>query len=160
MFIDVGCASELSEQLYRKGSPPNYICRLPGSTTDTIIVGAHFDSNGPGVADNWSGAVALSLLYQCLSDGRLRHTFLFVGFSEEEKGLLGSRAFVKRLSKEQRELTHAMINLDVLGLGMPVVWNSHSDVFLVRQLAIMSKSMGHELTGIDIETSVRAIPSP
>ena len=84
-----------------------------------IIVGAHFDhvDAGDGVVDNWSGASLLPTLYQGLRTTPRQHTFIFVSFSGEEKGELGSRAYVSSMSDEDVQRTSAMVNMDTLGLG-------------------------------------------
>ena len=101
---------------------------LPGSTPQVIVVGAHFDhvSEGDGVVDNWSGASLLPSLFQSLMGSARKHTFIFVAFTGEEEGLLGSAFYVKQLSKDQLSNIEAMINLDSLGLGPTEVWVSQS----------------------------------
>ena len=79
------------------------ICVLPGNTDRIILVGAHTDkvNVGDGVVDNWSGASLLpSLLYSVSGEAR-QHTFVFVGFTAEETGMLGSAFYAEKLSKEQ-----------------------------------------------------------
>lgn len=112
---------------------PNLICTLAGATKLVIVVGAHFDQveNGFGVVDNWTGASLLPSLYQGMADVPRRHTFRFVAFSGEEKGLVGSRAYVKQLGKA-RESDIAMVNMDTLGLAETEIWASHADPRLVR----------------------------
>src|ERR1700753_2851597 len=104
LFRQSGCSSEnLSEQPVPDRKQPNVICVLPGSTPETIVIGAHFDhvADGDGVVDNWSGASLLPSLVQSLVNISRKHTFIFVGFTGEEEGLLGSAYFVQQLSSEQ-----------------------------------------------------------
>ncbi len=119
LFEAVGCRPRLSEQPVRGSGLPNLICTLPGESDFGIVVGAHFDKVEPGhgAADNWSGAALLPTLYQGLAQVPRNHTFLFVGFSDEERGELGSRAFVAGLDARGRERLVAMVNLDTLGLN-------------------------------------------
>ena len=81
-----------------------------------IIVGAHFDKvpEGDGVVDNWSGASLLPSLFQSLKDEPHNHTFVFIGFTDEEKGLLGSSFYAGHMSKEEVAATDAMVNMDTL----------------------------------------------
>ena len=81
----------------------NIIGIIPGrnraSPGDSIVlVGAHYDTEGstPGVDDNGSGVVGLLEVARLLSPkmGNLNHTILLVAFDLEEKGILGSLAFV------------------------------------------------------------------
>ena len=92
LFAEVGCGDLITEQKLKHSDYANVICRLPGETDETIIVGAHFDKvvNGMGAIDNWSGASLLASLYQSLVGTKRRHTFLFISFCEEEQGLIGS----------------------------------------------------------------------
>jgi len=88
------------------------------------LVGAHFDrvDTGLGVADNWSGAALLPSFYQALLSSGRHHTFAFVGFADEGKGLIGSEFYASRISKEQAAKIRAMINLDTLGLSSTKIW--------------------------------------
>ncbi len=71
--------------------------------------------------DNWTGAALLPSLYEGLAGVPRRHTFRFVAFSAEERGLLGSKAYVAELGKSHEVVT-AMVNLDTLGLSESEVW--------------------------------------
>jgi hypothetical protein len=136
IFEDAGCAGEkLTEQAVRGLKAPNLICTLPGEKEPEIVVGAHFDlvEAGNGVVDNWTGASLLPSLYQGLAEMPRRHTFRFVAFSGEEKGMVGSKAYVKQLGKTHERVI-AMVNMDTLGLGETEVWASHADPKLVRLL--------------------------
>ena len=134
LFEDAGCKGDnLAEQTVKSQKQPNLVCTLPGASESTIVVGAHFDlaERGQGVVDNWSGASLLPSLYQALSGSKPQHTFVFVGFMGEEKGLIGSQAFVKQLGKNPETRVRAMVNLDTLGLADTEVWVSHADKELV-----------------------------
>ena len=120
MFEEAGCTGDnLTEQRVKHAQAPNVICTLPGNTGSQIIVGAHFDfvDRGKGVVDNWSGCSLLPSLFQSLKETPRRHTFIFIGFTNEEEGLVGSSFYVHQLSKEARANIAAMVNLDSLGLS-------------------------------------------
>lgn len=138
-LADSGCAKpNLTEQPVKFGSPPNVICVLPGETDELIVVGAHTDKvmrAGDGVVDNWTGASLLPSLLFTLIAGKRHHTFVFVGFTAEEAGLLGSEYYVAHLSAEQRSRIEAMVNMDSLGLSPTKVWASHADNVLLDALA-------------------------
>jgi Peptidase family M28 len=138
-FAESGCkASNLSEESLERKLPPNVICVLPGETQEVIVVGAHtdhVDSFGAGVVDNWTGASLLPSLLFSLDAQPRHHTFVFVGFSAEEKGLIGSAYYVEHLPPEQRGRIEAMVNLDSLGLGPTEVWATHADQTLLNVLA-------------------------
>jgi hypothetical protein len=104
MFKEAGCDGEhLSQQKVEGYKLPNVICVLPGTSDRVIIVGAHYDHAeiGDGVIDNWSGAALLPSLYEAVKGAPRRHTFIFIGFGNEEKGLRGSRYYAGAMTKEQ-----------------------------------------------------------
>jgi len=120
LLVQAGCPiGRLEEQAVKHSKIPNVLCTMPGQISAVIIVGAHFDcvSAGCGVVDNWSGASLLPSLLESLKKIPRRHTFTFAGFSDEEKGMIGSRYFVGVLSQEDVENISAMINIDSVGAG-------------------------------------------
>lgn len=109
----------------------NVIGLLPGSDPilrrEAVVVGAHYDHLGwgdeggaldgrqihPGADDNASGTAAIMAAAATLAGTppRPRRSILFVAFTGEEKGWVGSRAVVDR-----PPLTVvAMLNLDMVG---------------------------------------------
>lgn len=121
----------------------NVIVTLAGKSGRTIVVGGHLDKVAPGkgIIDDWSGACLATNLYQTLrplaEEGKLRHSFVFVGFTAEEQGLIGSREFVKsrvqqkKPGDESREYV-AMLNLECLGVADPMIWTNGSTDSLER----------------------------
>jgi len=154
-FVESGCAkANLSEQQARVGLPPNVICVLPGETEETIVVGAHTDhvtDFGDGVVDNWSGASLLPDLLFSLNGRKRHHTFVFVGFTGEEKGMVGSEYYVEQLSPEQRSRIQAMVNMDSLGLASTKVWASHADKVLLDPLTAVAKASKLPLATSNVE---------
>ena len=137
LFEDSGCTGQLlEEQIVQKKQPPNVICTMRGDTDEIILIGAHFDhvSKGDGVVDNWSGASLLPSLYMSLSGSSIRHTYVFIGFMGEERSMVGSKFYVKHLSREQRSKVKAMVNLETLGLAPSEVWATHADKELLNGL--------------------------
>ncbi len=154
IFTEAGCSrDQLTEQTVPKRRQPNVVCVLPGSTSEMIVVGAHFDhvDAGDGVVDNWSGASMLPSLYQALRSIPRRHTFIFVGFTGEEDGLLGSNFYAKQLSEEQVKQIEVMVNLDTLGLGPSEVWAKQSDPVMVNILANVARTVKVPLRGMDVD---------
>ena len=107
----------------------NVLAFLPGSdpqlTQETIVIGAHRDHFGrqagllfPGADDNASGtAVMLEVARAMAKAGTQgKRTILFISFSGEEQGLLGSRLYVER-PVAPISSTRAMINIDHAGIG-------------------------------------------
>ena len=171
LFAEAGCGNqELSEQPVKGAKLPNVVCVLPGSSDRTIIVGAHFDHvpAGEGVVDNWSGASLLPSLYQAVKGETRKHTYVFIGFTDEEKGEIGSRFYARQMTKEQVAATDAMVNMDTLGLAPTEVWVSHSDKKLTSALVYVAEQLGSKVAGVDvgrigstdsIQFSERKIPS-
>jgi len=154
MFSNAGCDDQhLSEQSVNGSRQPNVICSLPGSSDRVIIVGAHYDrvSAGDGVVDNWSGASLLPSLYEAVKGQPRQHTYIFIGFTDEEKGLVGSRFYVRQMTKEQVAATDAMVNMDTLGLAPSEVWASHSDTLLIGALVSIARRLNFPVTGVNVE---------
>ena len=131
----------------------NVICTLPGQTSSTIIIGGHFDfaDEGTGIVDDWSGASLLPSLYQALKSRPRRHTFVFVAFTAEERGLVGSYRYVRNMTPEQKALTRAFVNLECLGLTTVKVWTSRSTPALVARLSEVARMLGIPLQGVNVD---------
>ena len=154
MFEEAGCDDQhLSEQIVEGSKLPNVICTLPGTSDNVIMVGAHFDhvSQGDGVVDNWSGASLLPSLYEAVKLIPRKHTYIFIGFTDEEKGEIGSRFYVHRMTNEQLSSTNAMVNMDTLGLAPTEIWISHSDKRLVSALLSVAAQLRIPVTGVNVE---------
>jgi aminopeptidase-like protein len=147
LFAQSGCGkANLSEEAAKFGLPPNAICVLPGETQEVIVVGAHTDhvtNAGDGVVDNWSGAALLPSLLFSLSGEKRRHTYVFVGFTGEERGMLGSEYYVDHLTAAERGHIDGMVNMDSLGLTSTKVWASHADQVMLDALASVVLSSKH-----------------
>jgi hypothetical protein len=110
----------------------NVLAYLPGTTSEYIVIGAHYDHLGrgdsnslapsqigqvhPGADDNASGAAGvleLARLFVPLK-GELERGILFMSFSGEELGLLGSAYWVKNPTMPLDKCV-AMINMDMIG---------------------------------------------
>jgi hypothetical protein len=159
-FAESGCTdANLSEQALDRILPPNVICVLPGETQEVIVVGAHTDKvdrAGDGVVDNWTGATLLPALLYSLSGQPRHHTLIFIGFSGEEKGLVGSRYYVDHLSEEQRARIEGMVNFDSLGLGPTEVWASHADRALLNGLESVATASKLPMTLMNVPKGANA----
>lgn len=98
----------------------------------TVVIGAHYDHLGRGedgnslyagkdaqihngADDNASGTAALLVMAEMVKKHRLKHyNYLFVNFSAEELGLLGSKAFIKDQALDSMHIAY-MINMDMVG---------------------------------------------
>lgn len=137
LFEQAGCPSErLKEQAVKHAKAPNVMCSMPGASERTIIVGAHFDfvDTGSGVVDNWSGAALLPSFFESLKATPRRHSFLFISFTDEEKGLVGSAFYAGHLDKEELKRVSAMVNIDSVGTGETKVEFTRGDKGLINHL--------------------------
>lgn len=107
----------------------NPIGRKVGSSLpdEWIVVGAHYDSRNsvrcdgvanpqPGANDNASGCAGVIELARAFVDVPTQRSVLFMCFSGEEQGLVGSQRYVESLtaSGDIARVKH-MINLDMIG---------------------------------------------
>lgn len=81
----------------------NIIGRLIGSTSESILVGAHYDDlpiNGvaPGADDNASGVSTMLSIAEKLSGVKLKRNVIFAAFSGEEQDLQGSKHFAATMA--------------------------------------------------------------
>jgi aminopeptidase-like protein len=154
MFREAGCDDQhLSEQAVKGSKLSNVICMLPGSTDRVILVGAHFDhvAAGDGVVDNWSGAALLPSLYQALKTQPRKHAYIFLGFTDEEKGEIGSHYYAKAMTPNEVTASDAMVNMDTLGLAPTEIWTSHADKHLVSALIYVANLMKLQVTGVNVD---------
>ncbi|MGZ8471468.1 MAG: M28 family peptidase, partial [Gemmatirosa sp.] len=99
-FRAFGYAPEFQEFTPRNAPPTaNVVATLRGTEHPELVyvVGSHFDSRaeGPGADDNSSGTAMLLETARVLAKTPLPATVVFVAFTGEEAGLLGSREFAR-----------------------------------------------------------------
>lgn len=130
----------------------NVIGVLPGSdplvSNEIIIVGAHYDHIGvgaggqffPGADDNASGTSVLIEIADVLKDTMLkpRRTIVFIAWTAEEAGLVGSNYFVAN-PPFPLQTVRLNINLDMVGIGTPkafvAVGTSHDSLSILKESA-------------------------
>jgi aminopeptidase S len=102
----------------------NLIAEWPrGDANNVIMAGGHLDSvpAGPGINDNGSGSA--SLLEIALTVARQNYTptkrLRFGWWGAEERGLVGSTAYVNSLSAADRSRIKAYVNFDMTGSPNP-----------------------------------------
>lgn len=92
----------------------NVVARIEGTDRkeEILTLTAHFDSvpEGPGAYDNMAGAAIIMEVCRYLNAHQPRRTVEFVWFGAEEKGLLGSRSYIKA---HQQELSCHRFNMNV-----------------------------------------------
>lgn len=120
LFMAKG-ATEAEIEIIDYKNVKNIVVTKQGKTDEIVVVGAHFDktANGCGAIDNWTGIVIVANLFKRLKPFTTQKTYKFVGFGREEEGLIGSRAMVKKIPKEERVNYCSMVNFDSFGLGYP-----------------------------------------
>ncbi len=101
--MDQFCDEVKISSYSKTGSNVVGIIKATQKTDQWVVLGAHFDSvrNCPGANDNASGVSLIYAVGQHIA--RLkdrRYNVYIVMFDEEERGLIGSRAFAKRIKKE------------------------------------------------------------
>lgn len=113
----------------------NVIAYLNNKAAQTVVIGAHYDHLGynelggstyrrtenekpqihNGADDNASGTAALIELAEVIKKAHLSNfNYLFIAFSGEEEGLLGSNYFCKNPTIDSTKINY-MINMDMLG---------------------------------------------
>ncbi|SHI47007.1 M28 family peptidase [Pseudozobellia thermophila] len=107
----------------------NVIGYVDNKADKTVIIGAHYDHLGMGgegslyadgeaihngADDNASGVAVLLDLAKKLKDSVTGSNYLFIAFSGEEMGLLGSNYFSKNPTIDLKKANY-MINMDMVG---------------------------------------------
>jgi hypothetical protein len=113
----------------------NVVAMLPGTSPalrgEVVVIGAHYDHLGlggfgamdpdstgrvhNGADDNASGTAALLEIARLLAGRHPARTVVFVAFSGEELGTLGSSYFVQHPVPQPVDSIYAMLNLDMVG---------------------------------------------
>jgi Zn-dependent M28 family amino/carboxypeptidase len=158
LFAGAGCVDgRMAEQKVKGSKLPNVICTLAGEDPERVIlVTAHFDKvrAGAGAIDNWSGASLLPSLFQTmLAYEKRRHTFVFVGFTDEEAGLVGAKGWLKAEQKGTLPKVRAMVNLDSLASGPhPLyVWESKADKGLTEAAVRVAMALKMRLEAVNAD---------
>lgn len=116
-----------------------------------IVVGAHYDvTEGAvyGAYDDGSGTIQTLKLGEAFANVATDRTIAFIEFDQEEKGLVGSEAFLKAV--EGGKFTHpatvvGMVDLDMVGITWPhpadfVCWENSDEIKALTETA--RKSVG------------------
>lgn len=132
-----GIRFKASVELQRSNTATdNVLATIPGRgplADETVVIGAHYDHVGMGkfgslapgtiavhngADDNASGTATMlataGLMVEQLRDVANHRRLLFIGFTGEERGLLGSKYYVQN-PRFSLDKTVAMINLDMVG---------------------------------------------
>jgi aminopeptidase YwaD len=132
-------ASLTADVVQERADTFNVVALLPGGdpalSAEVVIVGAHYDHLGyggegsgslvpdvhavhPGADDNASGTAGMLEIARRMTTAHPERTIVFVAFSGEEEGLLGSSHFVQNPPVPKDKIV-AMLNLDMVGRPKP-----------------------------------------
>lgn len=102
-----------------EGQSHNVIAELPGEREEWIVLSAHYDSTAlsHGSYDNMSGCAGLLGVLEALRNKKRNYGLRFVFCGSEERGLLGSKAYVRDHEAELEKIA-LNINLDMIGTIM------------------------------------------
>ena len=108
----------------------NVVGYLNNNAENTIVIGAHYDHLGMGIEgslyrgetaqihngadDNASGVAIMIHLIDKLKNINTNNNYLFIAFSGEEMGLLGSNYYVKHPTIDLKKVDY-MLNMDMVG---------------------------------------------
>ncbi len=119
LFREAGCAS-VEDQGASELPEPNLVCRIPGRTSSTIVIGV-----SPQV-DGWPAAALLPELARIVLAEPREHSYVFAAFSRS--ALLtpgGARSF--RESLGEHEPPAVFVHFGLLGAEAPIIGADTSD---------------------------------
>ena len=107
------------EQEEYTGDSHNVILDIPGKNGKYIVFTAHYDSTSlsQGSYDNMSGSIGLLGIAEALGKQEHNYGLRFIWCGSEERGLLGSKAYVAAHEEELKDIA-LCINLDMIGCIM------------------------------------------
>jgi Zn-dependent M28 family amino/carboxypeptidase len=131
-------------------SSANIVAVKTGTSSQQIIVGAHYDSTeaGPGTDDNASGVAVMLEVAKLVQGTTTPYTIRFVAFGAEESGLLGSSDYLNQMSQDEFQNVIVMIDLDSLVAGDIAYAYSDESQSTVRDWAL-DWAVGN---GLDLQT--------
>lgn len=138
------------------GESHNVVAEIPGKRNEWIVFTAHYDStySSHGAYDNMSGCAGLLGIMEQMKDKENNYGLRFVFCGSEERGLLGSRAYVRDHAEELKDVV-LNINFDMIGTYMG---KFIACVSAEEKLAHYITYMGAEI-GFPVETKTGVYPS-
>ncbi|MEM9685696.1 MAG: M20/M25/M40 family metallo-hydrolase [Bacteroidota bacterium] len=132
------------------GTAYNIVGVIPGNDAtlknEFIIIGAHYDHIGTGkpvngdtiangANDNASGTTAVLELAKHFSHTQThKRSLMFVLFSAEERGLLGSKHLAKKL-KDQNFNLYTVVNFEMIGVPMNTPYKAYITGYEMSNMA-------------------------
>ena len=126
-----------------EGESHNVVAEIPGKRGEWITLSAHYDSTAlsHGSYDNMTGCAGLLGVMEALRNKPLNYGLWFVFCGSEERGLLGSKAYVRGHEADLNDIA-LNINLDMIGT---IMGKFISCVSAEEKLAHYVEYMGAEL---------------
>ena len=149
-------AKLLVKQDMKESTSMNVIAEIKGEIDEEIIFCGHYDSveYSKGAYDNGAGSVIIMEIMRHFQDITPKRTMKFVWFGAEERGLLGSKDYVKR-HKEELKNIKLVVNVDMAGviLGQDCAIVS-ADLSLKHMVDLLGKELGFSVkTSHDVYSS-------
>ncbi len=156
MALDKKMKIQVNADYKPKAVCKNVVGILPGTDPELkdeyIVLGAHLDHVGrqsedfyfPGANDNASGIASLLEVAEAFSLEPAKRSIVFIAFTSEESGLVGSQAFVDKEEIPVEDIT-AMLNMDCVAHGDSIVigsGKSYPNLYkIAREQDILMNSM-------------------
>jgi len=167
-----GLGLRVTLEPFRNGAATNHnvIGYLPGRARpdEIYVIGGHYDSTSsrdnalgpaPGAEDNGSGTAAVLELARIFTAHPPESSMLFIGFSGEEQGLIGSRFHVNQLVSGNLEgEIRAVLIMDMIAYSSDGIF----DILLetsASQVGLAEDLGGLALAHTRLEPEISTLPS-
>ena len=136
------------KQYEYQGQSHNVVLDMPGQIDEYIVLTAHYDSTSlsQGAYDNMSGSVGLLGIAEYFTTHPHRYGLRFIWCGSEERGLLGSKAYVAA-NEDKLGKVALNINLDMIGCIMgKFIACCTCEEKLVHYITYMASELGWGIT--------------
>jgi len=120
-FQQMGYVASYQTFRYNAQNVQNIIAIKRGTSSNIVVVGAHYDSisqnptaSAPGCIDNGSGAEGVMQMAAAFANYSSSLTIHFILFGVEEQGLIGSEYYVDNLDNNGYNVVQSLI-MDMIG---------------------------------------------
>lgn len=150
------------EQEEGEADSQNVIAEIKGSEKpdEVIVYTAHYDSVvfSHGMFDNGSGTVMIMEMLRYFAAHQPKRTVRFIWCGSEERGLLGSKAYVAA-HEDELEKIRLCVNIDMVGVALGHdEWRVTGEESLVAAIRYLYKEVGYPMTVRQDIYSSDAIP--
>ena len=138
------------EQSEGEGDSQNVIAEIKGTEKpdEVIVYTAHYDTVvfSHGMFDNGSGTVMIMEMLRYFAAHAPKRTVRFIWCGSEERGLLGSKAYVAA-HEDELEKIRLCINIDMVGTALGHdEWRVTGEEELVSAIRYLYKTIGYPMT--------------